>query len=111
MRFSVAAPGTPLPPAPRKPAVPLAPLGEVRRLPGRNGSETWFALTADGGWAFARNEDEGTTWSVGHVPTRTVVADFLGSLEQCRAYVASGEALADLERITAEAAAKETCSG
>jgi hypothetical protein len=67
--------------------------------------QCWAAVTEDGEWGFAREEDETTSWTVKHLPTRTVVAEFLGSLRQCRAYVASGEAQADLEKILARKAA------
>jgi hypothetical protein len=73
-------------------------------LPTRGGRlQCWAAVTKDGEWGFAREEDCGTTWTVRHMPTKTVVAEFLGSLRQCRAYVGSGGAQEDLERIQAEA--------
>lgn len=85
-----------------KTAVPLAPLGEKLMLPSRNGRlQCWSATTKDGQWAFAREEDETTSWTVTHLPTRTVVDSCVGTLTDCRAYVASGQAQADLERIRA----------
>jgi hypothetical protein len=107
MTFTMATPGAGRPPA-RQPKPPLAPLGDVRRLPGRNGLEVWFALTADKKWAMQRFEDDGTTWAVGDVATKTVVKEFLGSLEQCQAYIASGEAQEDFEHLQACAPG---CSG
>jgi hypothetical protein len=84
---------------------PLAPLGDKTMLPTRGGKlQCWSATTKDGEWVFAREEDETTSWTVRSLPTKTVVAEFLGSLRQCRAYVGSGEAQEDLERIQAEAA-------
>jgi hypothetical protein len=56
-------------------------------------------VTKDGEWGFAREEDETTSWTVRHLHTKTVVAEFLGSLRQCRAYVGSGEALEDLQKL------------
>ena len=106
MSFSVSRPGSPLPPQPRQPKPPLAPLGKVRTVAGPDGPVIWAALTEDGQWRFERQDDDATTWAVGHVPTRTVVETCLGSLLDCRAYVGSGEAQHDLERIQAEAAAK-----
>jgi hypothetical protein len=79
----------------------LAPVDKTRILRGRRGLETWGAQTKDGTWGMDRLEDTGTTWQVVHRATKTVVADFLGSLRQCRAYVGSGEAQEDLERIRA----------
>lgn len=101
MTFTLAAPGANCPP-PRRPKPPLAPLGYVKKIPGRNGLEVWAALTADEQWMCERQDDDGTTWSVGHMPSKTVVTSCLGSLTQCRAYIASGEALADLERLQAD---------
>jgi hypothetical protein len=46
-----------------------------------------------------RSDDDRTTWLVAHLPERVIVADYLGTLDDCRAYVASGQAQADLERI------------
>lgn len=57
----------------------------------------WLKATADGEWLMERSEDERTTWLVAHLPERVIVADCLGSLGACRAYVASGQAQADLE--------------
>lgn len=87
--FAAAPPGTVLTPA--RTRVPLAPLKPSRCR--------WLRETVDGEWRFERLEDAGTTWIVAHAATKTVVCDCLGSLAGCRAYVASGEAQADLERI------------
>ena len=97
MTFAVAAPGTPLPPA-SKPKPSLAPLKPSR--------SRWYRVTSDEVWAFERLEDAGTTWTAAHLPSKTIVCDYLGSLGQCRAYVASGEAKEDLERIQAERGAQ-----
>jgi hypothetical protein len=97
MRFAVAAPGAARPAAPRKPRVRLAPVVPTRML----GGQCWGAETPDGEWGMDRLEDTGTTWQVVHKPTKTLVADFLGSLRQCRAYVGSGEAAEDLVRLLA----------
>lgn len=91
--FTMAAPGAALPPA-RKPRPSLAPLKPSRCR--------WYRETADGQWAFERLEDSGTTWVVTYLATKTVVCDYLGSLRQCRAYVGSGEAKEDLERIATQ---------
>lgn len=85
----------------RRPAASLAPVVRTRVLPTRSGMQCWGAETTDGLWGFARLEDAATAWEVTHKPTSTVVADFLGSLRQCRAYVASGEAAEDLGRLLA----------
>jgi hypothetical protein len=80
----------------------LAPVDKTRMLPTRGGGvQCWGARTKDGTWGMDRIEDTGTTWQVVHRATKTVVADFLGSLRQCRAYIASGEAQEDLEHIRA----------
>jgi hypothetical protein len=70
----------------------------------------WLRVTADGEWLMERSEDDGTTWLVAHLPERVIVADYLGSLAQCQAYVGSGEAQADLERLRA-AAGQENGNG
>jgi hypothetical protein len=49
-----------------------------------------------------RAEDVTTSWEVVHKPTKAVVADFLSSLRQCRLYVGSGEAAADLKQLQSE---------
>ena len=74
----------------------------ARLAPLRPSSCRWLKATADGEWLMERSEDDGTTWLVAHRPERTIVADYLGSLRQCRVYVGSGEAQADLERIQAQ---------
>ena len=101
MRVTVAPPGTVLP-LTRKPKTHLAPVVKTRMLRGRRGLECWGAQTTDGVWGMDRLEDTGTTWEVVNKPTETVVCDYLGSLRQCRAYVGSGEAQEDLDRIQAE---------
>ena len=84
---------------------PLAHLGDKTMLPTRGGRpQCWAAETEDGILGFAREEDAATSWTVTHLPTKTVVETFLGSLLDCRAYVGSGEAQADLERLLAEKA-------
>lgn len=100
MRFTVAEPGTVLaPPSPRQPKLPR--LGKVWRgwtSPGVY--EPVKAVTADGEWLFERSEDG--TWAAGHLPTKTVTDSRVGTLADCRAYVASGQAEADLELIQAQ---------
>jgi hypothetical protein len=63
----------------------------------------WLKATADGEWMMTREEDDASTWVVAHLPERVIVADYMASLTECRAYVASGEAQADLERLTVAA--------
>ena len=75
---------------------PLAPINKTQVLRGRRGMETWEAETTDGTWIMGRQEDIGTTWTVAHKPTGIVVAEFLTTLTECRAYIASGEAGDDL---------------
>jgi hypothetical protein len=83
-------------------AAPLAEVSKTRFLPTRGGSvQCWSAVTTDGLWGFDREDMPGTPWSVTHLPTGTVVDRYVGTLDDCRAYVASGEALADLERLRA----------
>lgn len=89
MSFTVAAPGTP--PRTSRRRLPLAPL-KPSRCP-------WYRETADGEWAFERGDDDGTTWTVARLPGKTIICGHLGSLGECRAYVASGEAQEDLDRI------------
>jgi hypothetical protein len=88
--FTIAAPGAPRPRT-RKRKIPLTPVEKTRT----------GAKTLDGEWGMEHFEDDGTTWNVVHLPTKTVVADFLGSLTQCRRYTGSGEAADDLKRIQA----------
>ena len=61
----------------------------------------WLKVTADGEWLMTREEDDGSTWVVAHLPERTIVADYLGSLVSCRLYVGSGQAAEDLEAVLA----------
>ena len=100
MGFTVASPGTPVPPAPGRLGPVRAPLGKVWKTWTAPGvCEVVKAATADGEWLFERQADG--TWAAGHLPTKTVVREHLGSLRACRAYAASGAAKADLERIRA----------
>ena len=94
MGFTVAPAGAPAPRYRKAPRVPLAPL---KPSPCR-----WYRETEDGEWAFERLEDSGTTWVVTRLPMKTVACGYLGSLRQCRAYVASGEAQEDLDRIATQ---------
>jgi hypothetical protein len=85
-----------------KTAVPLAPVDKTRMLPTRGGgTQCWAAKTKDGTWSMAREDEAGTPWSVTHLPTGIVVDRYVGTLDDCRAYVANGGAQADLERIQA----------
>jgi len=92
----------------KTPAVLLAGIVKTRVLQGRRGPETWGAQTTDGEWGMDRLEDAGTSWEVVHRPTKTVVAEFMGSLRQCRIYVASGEAREDLEAARAAGTEKQS---
>jgi len=58
-------------------------------------------VTADGKWLMTREEDDASTWVVAHLPERKIIADCLGSLGQCQAYIGSGQAAEDLERVLA----------
>lgn len=89
-----------------KTAVPLAEIKQTRMLPrrtrsGQTGLECWAARTTDGIWKFERQETAGTPWAVIHAATGTVVDWYVGTLDDCRAYVASGAAEEDLERLQA----------
>jgi predicted lipid carrier protein YhbT len=101
MTFTMAAPGTVLPPAAAKPRIPLAPVVKTLFRQTRRGRECFGAETTDGVWGFDRMEDTTTSWMVVHAETKTVVADFFGSLKGCRMYVASGQADEDLCRVLA----------
>jgi hypothetical protein len=79
----------------------LAPVDKTRILRGRRGLETWGAQTKDGTWGMDREDEAGTPWSVTHLPTGIVVDRYVGTLTDCRAYVANGGAQADLARIQA----------
>jgi hypothetical protein len=82
----------------KSPGSQLPPLGKTWREETSHGTwEAVQAVTADGEWLFER---EGRTWSVGHLPTRTVVKTGLRSVRACRVYVGSGQARADLEKAT-----------
>jgi len=82
-------------------ATSLVPVEKTLVIPGRNGMETWAAKSDDGLWAFERQEMPGTPWAVIHIPTGIVVDPCVGTLRDCRAYVASGGAQEDLELIQA----------
>jgi hypothetical protein len=78
----------------------LAPVDKTRMLPTRGGgTQCWSAKTKDGTWAMDREDEAGTPWSVTHLPTGIVVDSYVGTLDDCRAYVANGGAQADLELI------------
>jgi hypothetical protein len=80
----------------------LAPVDKTRMLPTRGGgTQCWSAVTKDGTWGLDREDEAGTPWSVTHLPTGIVADRYVGTLTDCRAYVASGQALADVERIQA----------
>jgi hypothetical protein len=79
----------------------LAPVDKTM-LPSRGGRrQCWAATTKDKTWDLAREDEPGTPWSVTHRPTGIVADSHVGTLTDCRAYVASGQALADVERIQA----------
>lgn len=95
------------PPPPSVQPVKLPRLAHIARKEVRPG--TWVAdqaVTEGGQWIFER---QGRTWAVGNLPAKTEVKSGFRSLRACRVYIASGEALTDLERLQAGAAAKETC--
>lgn len=101
MTFTMAAPGAALPPD-RKPRARLAPLGNfLKDYTSPGVYEIVRAVTADGQWLFVRADDG--SWAVGHLPSETEVKAGLGSLPACRAYVGSGQARTDFDRIQAEA--------
>ena len=80
----------------------LAPVEKTLFLPTRGGGrQCWAARTTDKDWGMNREDEAGTPWSVTHLPTGIVVDRYVPSLTDCRAYVASGQALADLEFIQA----------
>ena len=84
-----------------KTVVPLAEVVKTRVLPTRGaGLQCWGARTTDGLWGFDREDMPGTPWSVTHLPTGTVTDRYVGTLDDCRAYVASGGAQADLAEMT-----------
>lgn len=100
MTFTMSTSGAALPPG-RKLKAPLAPLGKVWKdwtVPGC--WEPVKAVTTDGEWLFERAEDG--TWNTGHLPTETEVKAGRRTLRACRAYVASGAAQGDLNRIQTE---------
>jgi len=88
--FTMAAPSAPRP----LPARPKSPLAAIVKENGRT-------VTRDGIWAMDHQDLPGTPWAVIHRPTGIVVDPCAGTLADCRAYVASGEAQADLDRIQA----------
>jgi hypothetical protein len=50
--------------------------------------ECWEAVTRDGQWTFARNEEPGTPWLVYH-GSEVEPRAYLGTLRACRAWVAA----------------------
>lgn len=67
--------------------VPLAPVEKTRL----------GAVTTDGKWSCEQLDDGTTSWQiVRRLAEPVVVADFLGSLRECRAYIAAGYAERDL---------------
>lgn len=77
-----------------RPRVPLAPVEKTRL----------GAVTTDGKWSCEQLDDGTTSWQVvRRLAEPVVVADFLGSLRACRAYIASGEAERDLGTLQAHA--------
>ena len=108
--FTMAAPGEIFPRPSAQPDVPPAPLWKTRRdWTSLSVYEVVEAVTTDGEW-MCELADDGT-WTVGHLPTKTVVKPRLRSRGASRAYVASGKARADLDRIQAEAATKGEANG
>jgi hypothetical protein len=90
----------------KAPAIPLAGIVKTVFAPritrtGLTRPECWGARTTDGIWAFDREDEPGTPWTVTSLPARIVVTTYMPSLRACRVYVANGGAAADLERIEA----------
>jgi hypothetical protein len=91
-----------------KTSTPLAPIIKTRMHKRfiRRGTavtekaECWGAETADGVWAFDREDSSGTPWLIIHKASRIMVS-MGGNLRSCRAYVAAGHAQRDLERLQA----------
>ena len=61
--------------------------------------ETWAAVSADGTWAYVREDAPGTPWLVEHAPTGQV-ALLAGTLTAARAATADGTAFAHLTKET-----------
>jgi hypothetical protein len=78
----------------------LAPVVQTVMLPTPRGTQCWAARTIDGVWDLERDEDRRSDWAVTHRATQIQV-NLLGSLRDCRAYVASGGAAEDLGLIQA----------
>lgn len=70
--------------------------------------EIWAAYSKDGIWAYGRGEERGTPWFIRHIPTDRILDHPIGSLEQAQRDTASGWALRQLDKQTAERAAQET---
>jgi hypothetical protein len=93
-------------PARSGPRNPLPPLGKTwRGWTSPRVHEVVKAVTADGQWLFERAADG--TWSVGHLPSKTVVKHGRRSLGSCRSYTGSGRAVRDFKRIQAGETARE----
>jgi hypothetical protein len=69
-------------------------------LPTPHGTQCWAARTIDGIRDLERDESPGSPWAVTHKATQVQV-NLLGTLRDCRAYVASGGAEEDLGLIQA----------
>lgn len=83
--------------------VPLAPVTKTYSRTPSGRRVCTGATTTDNAWGMERLEDNGTTWSLFALPSRTLIGDCFGTLDDCRAYVASGDAQRDLDLIEAHA--------
>jgi hypothetical protein len=96
MTMLIAPPGTRIPVRHRPGTIALIALDPSRTRKARNlrtgRREWWRAVSADGEWAFDRQEDEGTTWTAVHVRSRRPMAGF-PSLRMARNAAATGQLL------------------
>jgi hypothetical protein len=96
MTFTMSAPAAPRPRT-RRQKIPLAPVDKTYLLSRGGRRQCWAATTKDKEWDFTREEDGTTSWTVKHRPTGIVVDTCIGTLIDCQAYVASGQAQRDLK--------------
>lgn len=59
--------------------------------------EAWGAASIDGNWTYTRVEDDGTPWSVDHIPSGTDCGLF-GSLDKAKRTTFDGSALPGAKR-------------
>jgi hypothetical protein len=84
-------------PAPAVPT-PLDPDRMVRRPNRRGRAELWEAISADGDWAYIREESAGTYWHIEHLPTERVYAFAATTIASACLLTANGAVLAALDR-------------